>query len=339
MLKPAYRVTPTEIDEFETRGVVCLRDVLEPREIQSLAQGIDEITAALDKSAAGYDATAIREQIFETVSSAIGGGEAKQYDISGLAQMLRAVGAKPLMDEVPGQGKAAGHFRLDTTTWKRNAAIRSLVLDSTLPEVAAQLLRASKINYTDDQVFAKEPGTKDRTAFHQDYTYFHMKGWKGCVMWICVDPANEESGATVYIPGSHLWGREFKANVFLAQTAFPGSEGEDLPDIEGHLEDYELARFETQPGDIIIHHFRTVHGAGGNRSTRQRRAISLRYSGEDMRYHNRPGAPPQPYHDHALEEGDPLDSKDFPVVWPKPWQGYALAPAYDPVHSDGCAGK
>jgi ectoine hydroxylase-related dioxygenase (phytanoyl-CoA dioxygenase family) len=339
MLKPTYCVSPSEIEEFETRGVVCLRNVLNPSEIRSLAEGIDEIIEALDKSAAGYDATAIREQIFETAAPAIAGGEAKQYDITGLAQMLRAVGAKPLMDEVPEQVKSTGHFRLDTTTWKRNAAIRSLVLDSVLPDVAAQLLRASKINYSDDQVFVKEPGTKDRTAFHQDYTYFHMKGRKGCVMWVCVDPANEESGATVYIPGSHLWGREFKANVFLAQTAFPGSEGEDLPDIEGNLEDYELVRFETQPGDIIIHHFRTVHGAGGNCSTRQRRAISLRYSGEDMRFHNRRGAPPQPYHHHELQEGDPLDSQQFPVVWPKPWPGYALAPAYDTVPGEAFVTK
>jgi hypothetical protein len=51
--------------------------------IQSLAQGIDQITAALAKSAAGYDATAIREQIFESDALATAGGEAKQYDITG----------------------------------------------------------------------------------------------------------------------------------------------------------------------------------------------------------------------------------------------------------------
>lgn len=330
MLKTNYRVSVSEIEEFESRGVVCLRGVLNPREVRSLAGGIDAITGALHQSAAGYDVSAIREQIFENVGAGCEGA-ANQYDIGALGQFLKAVGAKPLVDEVPREVENKGHFQLDTTTWKRNAAIRALALDSVLPEIAGQLMRATKVNYCDDQVFVKEPGTKDRTAFHQDYTYFHMKGWKGCVMWVCVDQANEESGSCLYIPKSHLWGREFKANVFLAQTAFPGSEGEDLPDIEGNLDQYELTRYETQPGDVVIHHFRTVHGAGGNRSTRQRRAISLRYCGEDMRYFRRPGAPAQPYHMHELVEGDPLDSEEFPVVWPKPYPGFALAPSYGPV--------
>jgi ectoine hydroxylase-related dioxygenase (phytanoyl-CoA dioxygenase family) len=133
----------------------------------------------------------------------------------------------------------------------------------------------------------------------------------------------------VYVRGSHKWGKEYKTNPFLVQTPFPDAVGEDLPDISQNMDDYDILRFETKPGDVLIHHFRTVHGAAGNHSHRPRRAASLRYIGDDMRYYNRPGAPPQPYHDHNLKEGDPLDSRAFPVVWPKPYPGFALAPLYD----------
>ena len=326
-----------EISNFEQDGVVLLRGVLDRYDLETLMNGIEGVVDNLHASATGYDVSDIRRQVFDDDGDAVQIGDASQYNLSKLGAVLRSSGARPLLDRMPAGAPKRGHFRLDTTTWRRNKYIRAMALDSVLPEIAAQLLRATKINYCDDQIFVKDPGTADRTAFHQDYTYFNMRGVKGCVMWVCVDPANEASGVPVYVRGSHKWGREFKPNLFLAQTPFPGSEGDDLPDIEGHLSDYDIVRFETKPGDIIVHHFRTVHGAGGNGSSRPRRAASLRYSGEDMRYFRRPGAPPQPYHDHTLEDGDVLDSLCFPVVWPRPFPGFRLSPVYDAYEPDTAA--
>jgi hypothetical protein len=320
-------VCDAEIKQFNADGVVCLRGVLDAEEIETLAGGIDSIVSRLTTSAAGYDFTSLREQIFDRGEAFPSYGTATQYDLGGLSAFLRGVGASPLLDDIgPPSGAPQGRFLVDTSTWLRSKAIGRIALDSILPEIAAQLLNATKVNYCDDQIFVKEAGTKDRTAFHQDYTYFNLTGWKGCVMWVCVDHADAKAGAPLYIRGSHKWHREFKPNVFLAQTVLPGSEGDDLPDIEGHLDHYEVVQFETRPGDIIVHHFMTVHGAGGNRSSHTRRAVSLRYCGEDMRYFARPGAPPQPYHKHHLENGDRLDSEQFPVVWPRPFPGFTLAP-------------
>jgi ectoine hydroxylase-related dioxygenase (phytanoyl-CoA dioxygenase family) len=327
MSRAHYTVSPEDIAKFEQDGAIVLRGVLDEDDIRTLAGGITEVVTGLAHSVTGYDLSDLRKQVFEDDLEPTVAGEAAQYDVSGLAQYLKAVGSKPLVDDFGEEAK--GHFRLDTTTWRRYRTIRDIALDSVLPEVAAQLMGATKVNYCDDQIFVKDPMTKDRTAFHQDYTYFHLRGWQGCVMWACVDPANEESGVPIYVRGSHKWGKEYKANPFLVQTAFPGSEGEDLPDIREHMADYDIMRFETKPGDIIVHHFRTVHGAAGNHSRRPRRAASLRYVGNDMRYHVRNGAPPQPYHDHDLKEGDVLDSRSFPVVWPKPYPGFHLAPLYD----------
>ncbi len=327
MTRKSYTVSAEDVAKFDENGAVVLRGVLDDEDIATLAGGITEVVAGLAASVTGYDLSDLRQQVFEDQRDPTVSGEAAQYDISGLAQYLKAVGSKPLVDSFAEEAK--GHFRLDTTTWRRYRPIRKIALDSVLPEVAAQVMGSPKVNYCDDQIFVKDPMTKDRTAFHQDYTYFHLKGWQGCVMWACVDPATTESGVPVYVRGSHKWGKEYKTNPFLVQTPFPDAVGEELPDISQHMGDYDIMRFETKPGDVIIHHFRTVHGASGNHSLRPRRAASLRYIGEDMRYHNRPGAPAQPYHDHDLKEGDKLDSRSFPVVWPKPYPGFALAPLYD----------
>jgi len=39
--------------------------------------------------------------------------------------------------------------------------------------LAADLLRSQKVAYYDDQVFVKRPNTRQRTAWHQDYPFFH----------------------------------------------------------------------------------------------------------------------------------------------------------------------
>ena len=64
----------------------------------------------------------------------------------------------------------------------------------------------------------------------------------------------------------------------------------------------DVVSFETGPGDVVVHHARTIHGAAGNASaTRRRRAISVRYCGDDARFHRRPGAPLKPWQESACE--------------------------------------
>jgi len=86
------------------------------------------------------------------------------------------------------------------------------------------------------------------------------------VLWIPVDPVTLESGTMLYVRGSHRDGKLYQPNVFIAQTPLPGAQGEPLPDIEGHMDDYDIIHFDVEPGDVIVHHYRTIHGAGGNHS-------------------------------------------------------------------------
>lgn len=313
-----FRLGEEDVLNFRREGVVCLRGVLAVEEIHGLASAIDRATERLWESPSGYDVSSVASAIWEGSSEAVESQNSSQYELDQLAGFVRASGARPLFDAEAEKVGAKGRFLIDTGVCSRDGALRDVALNSVLPEIAAGLLGASKINFYDDQIFVKEPGTKQRTAFHQDNNYFNLTGEMGCVMWAPADRVTRASGGIRYVRGSHLWGRLFKPNIFLSQTPFPGSEGEVLPDIEGHEDEYDIVCFEAEPGDVIVHHFRTVHGGGGNSTATPRRAASLRYCGDDIRFRLRPGAPAQPHHRHRLRDGDPLDCGQFPVVWPRP---------------------
>jgi ectoine hydroxylase-related dioxygenase (phytanoyl-CoA dioxygenase family) len=132
-----------------------------------------------------------------------------------------------------------------------------------------------------------------------------------------------------YVIGSHRWSREFAPSVFIAQTPIPGATGERLPDIEGRREDFDIRTIAAEPGDIIVHDVMTVHGSSGNTtSNRLRRGISLRYCGDDVRYWAKPGAVPQPWIREKPADGEPLYSRFYPRVWPRPFPEAKLSRLY-----------
>jgi ectoine hydroxylase-related dioxygenase (phytanoyl-CoA dioxygenase family) len=117
-----------------------------------------------------------------------------------------------------------------------------------------------------------------------------------------------------FVRGSHRFPETYRPNLFVTREPIPGTEGAPVPDVDAG--DYEIVSFDLEPGDITVHHARTLHAAGGNRSAdRRRRAISVRYCGDDARIHVRPGAPRKP-EQYELRDGDHLGDPAHPRVWP-----------------------
>jgi ectoine hydroxylase-related dioxygenase (phytanoyl-CoA dioxygenase family) len=310
----AREITKDESAAYERDGVVCLRGVVSPEHVEMLRAAIDDATETLASSPAGYDLTRIRKAIETKDLQSLQEDSGGQYNMVGLAAAVIESNTRLLLDA--DVRERAGRFLLDTGVAARIAAFREFTLYGPCPEIAAALLNATKVNFYDDQIFVKGPGTRERTAYHQDGPYFHLAGDQICTQWVPVDVVPREVSLR-YVRGSHRWGKTFQPNVFLSQMAFPGSEGEPLPDIEGHEEAYDLISFDVEPGDIVVHHHLTIHGAPGNAHDRMRRAAGIRYCGDDVRYRFRPSAPRQLHHAHSLSDGDVLDSDQFPVVWPR----------------------
>lgn len=305
----------TQRKMFADDGVICLRGALSTAEVVSLATSIDAAVAAIGTTSTGYDITAVGDTVWRNERESVTFGKAKQYNLTGFADYVREMRAERLLDTGTPAGKK-GRFLVETGTWTRDPNFRAVAISSALPQITGELLDAQHIRFYDDQIFVKEPGTTDRTAFHQDLGYFNIEGDQGCVVWAPVDAASRQSGVLGYVRGSHRWGRSYKPNTFMSRLTMPNAEGEELPDIDNNEGDYDIVYFDVEPGDVVIHHLRTVHGSHGNASTTQtRRAASLRYVGEQVRYRSRPGAPQQPHRPIVWADGTELSDPWYPLAW------------------------
>lgn len=322
-------VSPADIETFWRDGVVCLRGVLAAAEIEHLRRAVARQMSGLHASRTGYDFEALARQVWEP-GAVMDTGQADRFDMQRMKEMVRAdEAARPLLEEREEKGE--GMFFYDVAAWKHDLGMRSVAFDSALPRIACDLLGAAYVHFWEDTTFVKAPRTRQKTAFHQDLAYFQIEGDQCVVVWMPLDPAGLENGVTQYVRGSHLWGETYAPNVFVSQTPISASPEKRCPDIEGALDEYDIASFEVEPGDVIIHHVKTVHGAGGNPSNRWRRAVSFRYCADTVRYFNRAGAIPQFGVSHTLRDGDRLLAADYPVVWPRPWPELDLAPLYESI--------
>jgi hypothetical protein len=286
-------ITEEEIATYERDGFVHLKGVLEPEWVELIGTTIDRMFGEENGTLANVDIVSFAGQLLETT------------------------GAKPLSDGDDG-AEPKSRTWISSDNHRRVPEIARLCRESSLPAIAAQLFRAKKINLMIDQMFKKEPGSRIRTAFHQDEPYFHAEGEQCASFWIPAERVDAENGVMGYVPGSHRW-ETCKPNLVISQEPIPGSEGKVLPDIESDESGFGVVYCEAEPGDVIVHHYRTAHGSTGNTSpTRSRRAAAIRYGGDDMRYRFKPAAPPDSTTSAALEDGDELDSVEFPVVWMEP---------------------
>jgi hypothetical protein len=96
-----------------------------------------------------------------------------------------------------------------------------------------------------------------------------------------------------------------------------GENLEQLPDIDAHRDEYNILSWVLEPGDALLFHARTVHGARGNKSPNTaRRAITTRWCGDDVVFRPLGKQMPIPWQ-HGLQSGDPLSGSVFPQVLPE----------------------
>lgn len=327
MSNQASPVSADQRSAFERDGVICLRNVLSRKEVRYLQNAVARQISCLRTSPTGYDFEALASQVWDPEGQ-VDTGAAERFDMAVMKEMVREdQSARPLQEEYLSEGQ--GMFFYDVAAWKSDRGVREVAFDSRLPELVSDLLGARYLNFWEDTTFVKAPHTRQKTAFHQDLAYFQIDGEQCVIVWIALDPVTQESGAMQYVRGSHKWGETYAPNVFISQTPFRSSPEKRCPDIEAEPAKYDIVSFDVEPGDVIIHHVKTVHGSGGNRSDNWRRAVSFRYCGDEVRYLDRPGAIQQVGVAHDLNDGDRLFSEDYPVVWPKPWPSLSLSDAYD----------
>ncbi|MEM7091986.1 MAG: phytanoyl-CoA dioxygenase family protein [Actinomycetota bacterium] len=229
--------------------------------------------------------------------------EANLADLSPLAKRASA------SDDAP--------FIEDFCSWTRIPAMERFVRESPGAAIAAQLTGSTTIRLFHDHMLTKEPGTRQRTPWHQDQPYYNVSGSMNASMWLPVDPVPIDTTLEL-IAGTHD-GPWYLPRTFLDEEAkwFPQGTLAELPNFDDASAGWRRLGWELEPGDAVFFNFATVHGAPGVPGTGRRRVLSVRYLGDDMVHAPRPWvtSPPFPGLDQELDAGAPMAHPLFPVIW------------------------
>ncbi len=211
----------------------------------------------------------------------------------------------------------SGRFFGDYVSWGRIPAYRDVALHSQLPATAATLMQSETVRFFHEHILVKEPGTTEVTPWHHDQPYYCVDGDQNVSFWISLDAVPAEAGVE-FLAGSHRWDRRFIPRKFADSNAYVEADNgfERVPDVDGERDRHEIFRFDIQPGDVIAFSYRTLHAAPGTagRTANRRRAVSMRYIGDDAVFALRPWLHSPPFEQRDLVVGQPLDDPRFPLI-------------------------
>ena len=218
--------------------------------------------------------------------------------------------------------EGAPRYYTDHRLFNRFDPFNRFLFEGPLAQIAAEILGAKRVDLYDEHLLIKEPGAPAPTYWHHDQPYFSVEGYDLLSIWFALDPTREDTGALKFAKGSHKWGKLYQPVRIGENKPVDSFNRDDLvatvPDIDNNPDDYPTILLETNPGDVIVFHGLTLHSSAGNSSTElTRRALSLRFAGDDIRWKNRSDAPL--IFDRKLDDGDPLSlmGDECPQVWPR----------------------
>ena len=218
-------------------------------------------------------------------------------------------------DHAPEEG--AGRFITDLAMAHHDPEFRRFAIESPAAEIVARLMRSARVNFFFDSMWIKGARIRKSTNWHQDQPYYTVDGDQMCVLWLALDSISRESSLEC-VRGSHRWNTWFEPTRTTEGTSWYENSGyAPLPEIDNARGDYDIAAWEMKPGDCLVFHGLTLHGAGGNPQPNDRRAHSSVWLGDDATWAERPGPARPRFEGHGLKPGDPIDCAMFPRLWPR----------------------
>ena len=206
-----------------------------------------------------------------------------------------------------------GRFFDDYCNWQRIPALQDILYQSDVAAAAAQLMQSSTAQFFHDHILVKEAGTHSATPWHQDSPYYCVEGRQTVSFWTTVEPVTEATLRCV--KGSHRWEKPVLPTRWLSGENFYVDTDAyiDVPDPDA--EQMDIAEYPLMPGDAIAFDFKILHGARGNNSADRRRALSLRFVGDDAVFTERPGRTSPPFPNHNMQTGQKLRTDWFPILY------------------------
>ena len=123
------------------------------------------------------------------------------------------------------------------------------------------------------EFFIKEASTPHIVSMHQDLTYWGLGATDNLVTaWIALSEVNQESGCMQFVAGSHNHQILPHEDTFSENNLL--SRGQE---IQVEVKEEEKTDIVLAPGQVSLHHGRTIHGSGPNSSDDRRIGFVIRY--------------------------------------------------------------
>ena len=271
------------IDLYEEVGTTRVRNAITPSTVTTLTEILDDVVARL--RAGTFPPRSAPDPVFRDI-------EFEDHD--GYVRLVN------VMPEVP--------------------ELRTLLLDSGLPEVVAKVTGATSLRIWLDATFSKQGcAAETATPWHNDECTFSFQGEHLPSLWIALTDIDVDNSPLTSLAGSHRDSHRYHS-TFSPQDA-PTPEGfRPWADLLARVNDpkADIRVWTANAGDVLLIHPKTIHGSLPRTATDngRRLAFTVRWIGSDVIWQPTPITMLAPFDQHPLMVRDQAPPESlFPVVW------------------------
>ena len=229
------------------------------------------------------------------------------------------IGFQKVLDKPSKHGRenvnnGEGRFFEDYCNWNRIEEFKNCIFNSLGAQIVAEATSSKKSQIFHDHIFIKEPGTLKETPWHQDMPYYCVDGNDTGSFWIPLDNVDKENNFKLILR-SHKWPKLVRPTKWSNNQPWYEDDNSfmNLPSIDELKNDILIP--ELKLGDAVLFNFKTVHGSSVNKTLKSRRAFSMRFIGDDVRYIDRKGPTSPPFDGINLRSGDLMREDWFPKIF------------------------
>ena len=207
-----------------------------------------------------------------------------------------------------------GRFFEDYCNWQRITEFKNFAEESPAAQIVAEATGSKSIQLFHEHIFVKDPGTVKETPWHQDMPYYCVDGNDTGSFWIPLDPISKDNSLQILL-GSHKFPKLVRPTKWSNNQPWYSDDNNfmDMPDLIAM--DKNILKSEMNLGDAILFNFKVLHYSPGNSENIPRRAFSMRFIGDDVKYIDRGGETSPPFKGIDLKIGAKMREDWFPVVW------------------------
>ena len=286
-----FRITSKELETFQKDGVILLKDVLTPSQVEF---GRTAINGAISNPGPQAEFiylestwNDVQEQFQQPITKQE--EETTNTTTTGTGSTETMTNGDKDVDATTTTTKTSK----STTDWlmfqdqfstKRCPKMKEFLTISNVGQMAAELMQSKTATFFYDHVIAKRPrptssdGGPDQSSsssstsslsdcipWHQDLPYWRINGTQIVSVWIPFDVIPSTSSVK-WALGTHRWGL-FRPQHFVDATPYQGTEHlPSLPNMDDLIRTKQVTchTFSCQPGDVLVFDARIIHCSDGN---------------------------------------------------------------------------